>query len=124
MKDAKPADKGAGVLPKVPATKHDRQGVMGLFSGKLGYDYGGNIKDRREAKRRPLGNQGWVRFGRSFAVRACRVLDTSNTGVRLHLDRSDGLTDEFILMATRGEGAGRRAKVKWRRGLQVGAEFC
>ena len=97
---------------------------MGLLSGTLGYDYGGHIKDRRKNKRRPLGNLSWVRLDGSFAVRACKVLESSNTGVRLSLDRSDGLTEEFTLMATRGEVQGRRAKVKWRRGLQVGAEFC
>lgn len=96
---------------------------MGLLSGTLGYDYGGHIKDRRSSKRRSLGNKGWVRLDRSFAVRSCKVLEASNTGVRINLDRSDGLTDEFTLMATRGEASGRRAKVKWRRGLQVGAEF-
>lgn len=97
---------------------------MGLFSGRLGYDYGGNIKDRRKTKRRAMGSQGWVRLEGSFGIRSCKVIETSNTGVRISLDRSDGTIDEFTLMANRADHAGRRAKVRWRRGQQVGAEFC
>jgi hypothetical protein len=96
---------------------------MGLLSGKQRSDYGGSDKDRRKGKRRSLGSQGWVRMDRSFAVLPCKILETSDTGVRISLDRSEGLTDEFTLLATRSATSGRRAKVKWRRGLQVGAQF-
>lgn len=97
--------------------------IMGLFSANIGYDHGGNIKNRRKINRRPMDAAGWVRLNSSFAVRTCKVVDASNTGARIVLDRSDGLTDEFTLMTSRRDGSGRRAKVKWRRGLQVGAEF-
>jgi hypothetical protein len=50
-------------------------------------------------------------------------MDVSNCGACIVLDRSDGLTDEFTLMTSRQQSSGRRARVKWRRGLQIGAEF-
>ncbi len=95
---------------------------MGLLSG-MRSDYGGNAKNRRKGVRRSVDSQGWVRMDRSFAVQPCRVLDRSDTGVCIRLDRTDGITSEFTLLATRLEKSGRRAKVKWRRGLQVGAQF-
>jgi hypothetical protein len=96
---------------------------MGLLSVALGYDHGGNIKNRRKIKRRAMGAPGWVRLESSFAVRSCKVMDVSNCGACIVLDRSDGLTDEFTLMTSRQQSSGRRARVKWRRGLQIGAEF-
>lgn len=96
---------------------------MGLLSGKPRDEFAGYAKDRRKGKRRSFGNEGWVRMDRSFAVRPCKVLEASDTGVRISLDRSEGLTDEFTLLATRSATSGRRLKVKWRRGLQVGAQF-
>lgn len=96
---------------------------MGLFSAKLNYDHGGNIRDRRKGKRRPMGGQAWVRLGSNFSVRPCKVVEMSTSGVRIKFDNAEGVPAEFTLMTSRNDPRGRRVKIRWRQGKQVGAEF-
>jgi hypothetical protein len=58
-----------------------------------------------------------------FAMRACTVVDLSATGVQITLDASEKIPSEFTFVISKTAGPGRRARVKWRRGSRVGAEF-
>ena len=97
---------------------------MGFFQNRLGHDLKNRAKDRRRAARQSQKNiTAWVRADGGFAVRACRVLDISKTGVRLSVEGADRMMGTFVFMPSRDRGTGRRARVKWRRGAQIGAEF-
>jgi hypothetical protein len=50
------------------------------------------------------------------------VLDLSDTGVRISVDGAANIPTEFALFLSK-KSQGRRARVKWRRGNQIGAEF-
>lgn len=79
-------------------------------------------KNRRAAPRdRFDGRDTGVRLEGSL-VRRCQVLDLSRTGVRLAVTNADSLPDTFTLILSKNSG-GRLARVKWRRGTEVGAEF-
>lgn len=79
-------------------------------------------KDLRKATRKALGADAWIRLGSGFAVRACKVTDVSDTGVQITVLDAQPLPNEFTLLMSRN-ATGRRARVKWRRGAKIGAEF-
>jgi hypothetical protein len=56
----------------------------------------------------------------SFAVRPCRVLDLSATGARLSIEGE--ITKSLVLLLSLNS-AGRKARIKWRRGNLVGIQF-
>jgi hypothetical protein len=56
----------------------------------------------------------------SFAVRPCRVIDLSPAGARLVIEGD--VTKSFVLLLSLNS-AGRKARIKWRRGHQVGIQF-
>jgi hypothetical protein len=74
----------------------------------------------RRSTRRTSGSRAWIRLDRSFAVRPCRVLDLSATGARLSIEGE--ITKSFVLLLSLNS-AGRKARIKWRRGNQVGIQF-
>jgi len=76
--------------------------------------------ENRRVQRRKLEMDARILFKGGFASRPCRVLDFSNTGVRLLVSGSKDVPDEFTLLL---DNRRRRACVKWRRGSQIGAEF-
>ena len=55
-------------------------------------------------------------------IRPCQVLDLSRTGVRLTVTNAHSLPNTFTLILSKNS-SGRPARVKWRRGTEVGAEF-
>jgi hypothetical protein len=78
-------------------------------------------KDQRRATRMRVGSDAWIRGG--FAVLPCKVIDLSDTGVQIRLSTAQLVPNTFTLLTSRSAGAGRPARVKWRRGTQIGAEF-
>ena len=80
---------------------------------------GNSRKDRRG----DLGTKAWIRLDGGFSVRACRLVDLSNSGVRILVDAPHDVADRFSLLLTRGAAPGRRCRVKWRNGPEIGAEF-
>jgi len=78
-------------------------------------------QNSRAAPRRRYNESAWIRLGGSL-VRECQVVDLSRTGVRLLVKNADSLPDTFVLVLSKGS-TGRPARVRWRRGTQVGAEF-
>ena len=80
-------------------------------------------KDLRNAPRGKIGAKAWIRFDDGFSVRACRLIDQSNSGVRILVDAPRDVADRFSLLMSRDAAPGRRCKVKWRQGAEIGAEF-
>jgi PilZ domain len=81
------------------------------------------VKENRRAAPRHRYDGDDTRIGREGSLtRQCQVLDISRTGVRLAVQNPDSLPETFILVLSKGS-IGRPARVKWRRGNEVGAEF-
>jgi hypothetical protein len=70
-----------------------------------------------------LGIRAWIRFDNGFSVRPCVVADLSHSGVRIVVDEPHAVAVQFRLLFKRDAIPGRRCRVKWRRGLEIGAEF-
>ena len=80
-------------------------------------------KDFRQTPRAAIGSKAWIRFDDGFSVRACRLVDLSRTGFRIVVDAPRDVTDSFNLLLSRDAAPGRRCRVKWRSGSEIGAEF-
>ena len=52
----------------------------------------------------------------------CQILDLSRTGVRLTVMNTESFPDTFVLILSTNR-TGRPARVIWRRGSELGAEF-
>ncbi len=79
-------------------------------------------KENRKASRRKVSAGGFIRPDGGFAVLPCTVIDLSDTGVQISAGAAKSVPSIFTFMTSRN-AVGRRARVKWRRGLQIGAEF-
>ena len=81
------------------------------------------VKENRRAapRHRYDGNNAWIQLEGSL-VRQCQVLDLSPTGVRLTVTNAHNLSNTFTLILSKNS-TGQPARVKWRRGTEVGAEF-
>jgi hypothetical protein len=80
-------------------------------------------KELRGAARERKGTTVWIRFDDGFSVRACRLIDLSGTGARIMVDAPHDVAARFSLLLTRDAAPGRRCRIKWRRGSEIGAEF-
>jgi hypothetical protein len=78
--------------------------------------------ENRRAARRGYNDNAWIRPEGSFGLQPCQVVDISRTGVRLRIANLQNVPSKFILMLSKF-GTGHIARVKWRRGSQVGAEL-
>jgi hypothetical protein len=65
----------------------------------------------------------WIRLDGGFAVRSCSVANLSDSGVQISVDAAQTIPSTFTLLMSRNAGKGQRARIKWRRGSQIGAEF-
>lgn len=90
----------------------------------LGYSFGPTrtSKDKRKATRKAVGSGAWIRLDGGFALISCRVVDLSHTGVRVVVGGNKSVSGTFTLLMTR-DAKGCRARVKWQRGSEIGAEF-
>jgi len=80
-------------------------------------------EERRRAPRRRLYRLAKIELGAGIQARDCHVIDISDDGVRLNVERLD-VPNEFVLLLS-GDGVVREKayKVVWRRGPEVGAKF-
>ena len=78
-------------------------------------------RDQRKAPRKKMGTDAWIRTG--FAVRPCKIVDLSDTGVQITISSAQTVSSTFMFLLSRSAGSGRQARVKWRRGTLIGAEF-
>jgi hypothetical protein len=116
----------ANVVPaSTPGTnKSHRSKPVATFGRNQAYSVGSfKRKDQRRASRRKSGVKAWIGLDGGFAVRPCSVIDLSDTGVQITIDAPDSVPSIFNFLMSRTAGSGRRARVKWRRGSQIGAEF-
>jgi hypothetical protein len=81
------------------------------------------LKEHRIASRRKVGAKAWIGLDGGFAVRPCKMVDLSDTGVQIAVHATETVPSIFTFLMSRDAGLGRRARVKWRRGSQIGAEF-
>ena len=79
-------------------------------------------RESRAAKRMAVSQDAWIKLGGGFAVRSCKIVDWSQSGVRLRLSTDEALPSTFQVLFSRG-AAGRACRLKWRRGKEVGAEY-
>ena len=95
--------------------------ALGSFDARF-FGSGKKARELRHFPRRAAGmNTAWIRPDEGgFGRRVCQVLDISQTGVRLKADYP--VPRVFNFVSSQG-GLGRRARVKWRRGSVIGAEF-
>jgi hypothetical protein len=93
-----------------------------MFARKRGNDIIPNrkSKEQRKATRRSINTRAWIRIDGGFAVRPCSVIDLSETGARLSVEGD--IPGSFALLLSR-DSKGRNARVKWRRGGQIGIVF-
>ena len=68
-------------------------------------------------------NTGTHSIDNGFSVRSCVVIDMSSSGVRLVLDDARAVAAQFNLLLRRDAIPGRRCRVMWRNGSEIGAEF-
>jgi hypothetical protein len=78
-------------------------------------------EERRGALRRHLYHIAKVQTGPGNEPRACRVLDISDTGVRLDIILGSEVPSEFDLVLS--DSIVERCKVIWRRHHELGATF-
>jgi len=95
---------------------------MAVFRRKAAYGVTQNRKDNRRSARRMINAQAVIRLSGGFAARPCTVLDLSDTGARIVVERPQEIPKEFTLLLSR-RSEGRVAHVIWRRGTQLGVEF-
>jgi hypothetical protein len=93
-----------------------------MFARKRGSDTISIRKssEQRKSTRKTINSRAWVRLDGGFAVRPCSVVDLSEKGARLSIEGD--ITKSFTLLLSRNS-EGRNARIKWRRGNQVGVEF-
>jgi hypothetical protein len=87
------------------------------------YHFGLKRRENRKASRRKVGETAWIRPDGGFGVRPCKVVDLSDTGVQITCTAGDSIAGVFTFSMSRDTRSGRRVRVKWRRGLQIGGEF-
>ncbi len=80
-------------------------------------------RDLRKTARTPIGSKVWIRFDDGFSVRECRLIDLSSGGIRIQVKAPFDVATLFSLLMKRNASPGRRCRVKWRRGNEIGAEF-
>ena len=98
-----------------------------MVFGKLNISPAGSMirksRDKRKSSRRQIGTSAWFRPDGGFALRPCRVIDVSGTGVCISVDAPGTVPATFHLVMSRNGGLGQLAYVKWRRGTKIGAVF-
>ena len=93
---------------------------MGIFR-TIGEKYFG--VERRGSPRNTVVHSAWVYLGGNVLPLICVLWDISDTGARLVIPSPEALPDYFYLLMSREERPGRRCKVVWRKGSNVGLSF-
>jgi len=96
-------------------------------NARLGFAVSGDLNvpkkpNDRRAPRRACEINAWIRAEGCFATQQCRILDCSQTGVRLEIANAYRTPKRFVLLRSK-DRPGIHATVKWRRNTLVGAEF-
>ena len=89
---------------------------------KLNSDFVPRRQEKRRSKRRTQTSKGFIRLEGGFASRICTILDLSDSGARISVEGVSKIPLSFTLMVSK-DLQGRSARVKWRRGTEIGIEF-
>jgi hypothetical protein len=85
--------------------------------------FGRKPKDKRRVARKNSSAKAWIRLDGGFALRQCNLIDHSDAGVCISVEAPEKVSNVFTLLISRDSTMGRRVRIKWRRGTQIGAEF-
>ena len=77
--------------------------------------------DQRRAARRRTLKEGTIVFDDGQCTMQCKILDTSDTGARLHVPNVMFMPEQFLLKVR--YGAIRNCEVIWQKGPTVGVQF-
>ena len=80
-------------------------------------------KEKRHARRIPLNQPAWVRFGKNFPDQECVLVDLSTTGAHLILPDDRSAPEMLFLKFAERGNALRACSLIWRRGRDAGIEF-
>jgi len=86
----------------------------------------GANRDRHELRkypRRHYGRPAWLDVGSGAELVLCLVYDISETGAGIKLSCDDTLPAQFTLLFSPTGRPGRRCRVVWQNGHQLGCEF-
>ncbi len=80
------------------------------------------LQDRRRTQRRAVNGPAKIQSPVGTLARDCLVADISDGGARL-LAEGVEVPEEFVLLLEGDGGTGRKCRVVWRLGDEIGAEF-
>jgi methyl-accepting chemotaxis protein len=87
---------------------------------------GGNYRNRAELRkkpRQPFHYTARILTDENAPPLRCSIVDISESGARLALERDGELPESFTLLLTANRGPRRRCRIVWRTGLTLGVEF-
>ncbi len=79
--------------------------------------------NRRKSVRRAIGYNAKIVASDGSWERECRVLDVSQTGAKLAIERAAELPQDFVLALSAQGNATRRCQVVWAEDAQIGVKF-
>ena len=80
------------------------------------------LQDRRRTQRHAVNGPAKIQSQVGALARDCLVADVSDGGVRLSAEGVE-VPEEFVLLLEGAGATGRKCRVVWRLGDEIGAEF-
>lgn len=96
--------------------KHERPTMDEALYRSLGWG-------RRKSLRRHFGYPGQIHFEDGAPLRACTIVDMSETGAQLDVPGDDAVPGEFSLLIGGNSHVRRHCRVVWRSGHRIGVQF-
>jgi hypothetical protein len=81
------------------------------------------MAQRRENPRRPINHPCWVDPGPGLSLIPGQLQNISVSGAKLLVKETDELPEEFTVYLTQDGKIGRRARIAWRSGAEVGLKI-
>jgi hypothetical protein len=78
------------------------------------------MTQRRKSPRRPINHPCWIDPGPGHSIIPGQLQNISASGAKLVVKESDELPEEFTVYLTQDGKIGRRARVVWRSGAELG----
>jgi hypothetical protein len=80
-------------------------------------------KDERVGPRKTVRRCGWLSRTKGEQLQECIVLDESEKGARLEVNRPSEIPDNFYIYMTLESTSRRQCRVAWRSDKQIGVEY-
>ena len=78
--------------------------------------------EKRKAPRRPMRRSAWLMLAPG-ELQGCTLSDISDAGVRIEVEDTQPIPDQFILFLSNNGTARRACTVVWRNAHQLGVKF-